>query len=64
MMLTAVKSCVCRSPFQDERYGRGKRLHNYGEKRGNKTGKSRFHKPDVGGPGYVCTVCCRNKGGA
>ena len=25
---TARKACSCRSPFQDERYGKGIRLHN------------------------------------
>lgn len=25
---TAVLECVCEHPFQDQRYGKGKRLHN------------------------------------
>lgn len=25
---TAIKSCACKHPYQDKRYGKGKRVHN------------------------------------
>ena len=41
--------CFCKHPWQDSKYGVGKRVANYGPSRkGN------------GGAGYVCTVCGRH----
>ncbi len=42
-MATKVKKCNCKNDFQDERYGKGNRLHN---ERGGKNRGS-----------YRCTVC-------
>ena len=43
---TKIMPCTCRHTFQDERYGRGMRLHNYAAKAGS------------GGTGaWRCTVC-------
>jgi len=41
MASTRVLRCKCKHEFQDERYGRGLRLHN----------------AKVDGKKYVCTVC-------
>lgn len=43
---TAVRQCTCQSTWQDERYGRGMRVHNMAEKEGKHTG-------------WRCTVCSR-----
>lgn len=42
---TIILSCDCNHPFQETRYGHGKRLHN----RSGKGGKA------------ACTVCSRSK---
>ena len=42
-----IKRCSCPHPYQDKRYGRGRRVHN---SRGMKSGK-----------GSRCTVCSSNK---
>lgn len=44
---TAVKSCTCVHPYQDQRYGNGKRLMNSTQ------------KEDAGGQVFRCTVCGR-----
>jgi hypothetical protein len=41
---TKIMACSCYSPFQDQRYGHGKRLHNTAHK-GNSI------------KGWACTVC-------
>lgn len=41
---TKIANCSCKNNFQDERYGKGKRVFNLRE--GNKTGSE-----------YKCTVC-------
>ena len=40
-----IKNCTCKHPFQDKRYGKGRRVHN----EAGKQGSSR------------CTVCGDNK---
>jgi hypothetical protein len=45
-METKKLRCSCAHEYQDEKYGAGIRVHNYGEKK------------SVGGnAGYACTVC-------
>jgi hypothetical protein len=38
---TAIKSCTCEHPFQDKRYGKWMRVHNWGTKK----------------EAWICTVC-------
>lgn len=45
MSTTIVKDCTCRHPFQDERYGSGKRLMNRSQKKDKQFAR--------------CTVCGR-----
>ena len=47
-----VFKCDCDHKFQDEHYGKGNRLYNYGEK---------VHGHPAG-PGWRCTVCERTRG--
>lgn len=42
---TTVRSCVCKHPWSDQRYGNQKRVHNYCEK----------------GNAVECTVCERRE---
>lgn len=48
-MATKITQCQCAHAFQDERYGKGNRVHNGMKKDG--TGKC----------GHRCTVCGREK---
>ena len=41
--MTKIIKCRCKSEFQDERYGKGKRVHNQTTKNNGRT--------------YRCTVC-------
>jgi len=45
-----IKFCSCKHEFQDERYGKKQRVHNYA-----RTGYGSKQ------PGYRCTVCTRVK---
>jgi len=51
-----ILACLCKSEYQDRRYGKGLRVHNHAP-RGNMSPKhpedNRFRK----GPGWRCTVC-------
>lgn len=47
---TLVMPCTCPSTFQDQRYGRDKRLHN----------KRLSNKTNV--PEYRCTICGTSRG--
>ena len=49
---TIKKRCTCKSEYQDEKYGKGIRVH-------NKTGISGVRS--VGQSGWRCTVCGRDK---
>ena len=40
-----IKKCICKSEYQDERYGKNNRVHN----------------EMVGQKGYRCTVCGKDK---
>jgi hypothetical protein len=46
MASTVIKRCTCKNEFQDERYGKGLRVHNV-KKEGNKA---------------TCTVCRMERG--
>jgi len=48
-MPAVIKPCSCKSPYQDEKYGKGYRVHNIG------TGKDAK-------PIYRCTVCGKERG--
>lgn len=48
-MKSEVKYCSCKHAYQDEKYGSGQRVHNYGEKKYKAGGGS--------SPGWCCTVC-------
>ena len=52
-METKVMFCVCKHKYQDERYGKGKRLHNWA----SKDWKQGLAK------NYRCTVCGIKKQG-
>ncbi len=45
--MTKVLPCDCKHPFQDERYGKGNRVHNFAGKGDKKAWK--------------CTVCSKSK---
>jgi hypothetical protein len=47
---TKILICTCVSAYQDEKYGKGKRVHNYAPKAHGKN------------PGWRCTVCCLVRG--
>lgn len=44
----AIKSCTCEHKYQDEKHGKGKRVHNPG-------------KGQNGSTEWVCTVCGNRK---
>lgn len=46
--MTFIKECTCKSEFQDQRYGKGMRVHNEG-------------KGGVGFDDFRCTVCGKVK---
>jgi hypothetical protein len=43
--MVKVLFCSCEHDYQDKKYGKGKRVHNWGTSKNNKLG------------GWVCTVC-------
>lgn len=44
-MESVIKACTCKSPYQDEKYGKGNRVHNYAFKK-------KLHR---------CTVCSKER---
>lgn len=48
MRNTRIKPCGCKHPFQDKRYGKGNRVHNFALKLG-------------ANGGWRCTVCGKDK---
>jgi len=40
-----IKTCTCEHKYQDEKYGKGNRVHNYSS------------KLNQGKGGYRCTIC-------
>jgi hypothetical protein len=43
--MVVIKQCTCKHKFQDERYGKGNRVHNVGKAK------------TLGMEAHVCTVC-------
>jgi len=50
--VTGIFPCSCKHAFQDERYGHGQRVHNFGPKAG----------PNEKMEGWRCTVCGQRRG--
>ena len=44
----AIKACTCKNDYQDERYGKGMRVHTV--------------RPPDKAPRYRCTVCLKERG--
>lgn len=42
---TTIKPCTCQNEYQDDKYGKGNRVHNYG--------------PKIKAGTHRCTVCAR-----
>ena len=48
-MKTEIRYCSCKHEYQDKIYGKGQRVHNYGE--------NKYKASGGGTSGWICTVC-------